>query len=788
VSINEYGLRSRSTFQVVLRSSGIIQFNYQTMNITSAVVALSPGKGSGVQLLDLSSQASGTNTSGTVAEVFSTVEQLDLPSISAAFYETHQDAYDALIVFTDFDIDLQDAFAFEIPVRNDIQGIMPGFGIFDYGSGFGSARRLSSMVNAGTIRQYPSDPNQVFIGTNNTLEILGQEFGHRWLAYVDTSPQSMLGRDRAHWSFFMNSEGSVMEGNQIQDQGNNTFRTIGATFKYSPLDQYIMGLRPAPEVPPWFVVTNPRLVSAPSGFNCAPINAACAPAIGVVLSGTRRDITINDIIATAGVRVPAFENAQKDFSVAFVLITKSAQEVDPNSVAHVDAIRQGWQDFFPAAVEGRGTMATKLLYPAITQLDLELAASGSASVETAPSSDLQVGYGVVQSPYSVAIVRSFSGSDLVSESAIPATGAARSWLIYAEKDVRVATGIAVANPSDSPANLMLKLSDGSQTALQIPPRGQRAAFIHELFGGLQNFLGTLTINSDVAVAVVALRGSRNAYGDFISTTVPVTSAVPATGTATAFPMIADGGGYNTEILLINAGSATSAGTIRFSSGDLVAFSVAPGGFWRLQTPGSAKQIVSSSATLAVQTGPVPDGVAVIRFSTSAGLISEAGIPAQHPMSTGLTFGSFGPSLRTGIALLNPSASSVQVRLTARDASGAVAGTPATVTLVAGARVSAFADEIITNLPFGFDGTILLEAPSPVYAIAIRGSSGRDGGFIMASVPVFDTNTTVSGMGYFPQIVVGGTFTTEFLMGNTTSGSAHLTFRNPQGDALPVVFQ
>ena len=103
----------------------------------------------------------------------------------------------------------------------------------------------------GTLTRYPSDPNLVFLGTNSTMGIMGQESGHRWLAFTpfrDGSVDStdILGRDLAHWSFFFNSEGSVMEGNKIEDRGpalgNTRFLTVEATDTFSPLDEYIMGL------------------------------------------------------------------------------------------------------------------------------------------------------------------------------------------------------------------------------------------------------------------------------------------------------------------------------------------------------------------------------------------------------------------------------------------------------------------------------------------------------------------------------------------------------------------
>jgi hypothetical protein len=798
LSISEYGLRSRNTFQVVLRTNGVIQFNYQTINVSGAVVSLSPGSGATPSILDFSQQTLPTSVPGTISEVFSTFEQIDLAAISEAFLETHKDAYDSIIVFSDFSLDLQSAFAYEIPVRNRIDGIMPDFGKFDFGTDFGSTDRLLSMVNGGSLSQYPTDPQALIpgLGTNNTLEVLGQEFGHTWLAFVDTNPSAMLGRDQAHWSFFMNTEGSVMEGNQIQDMGGGLFQTTGATFRYSLLDQYIMGLRPASEVQPWFVVTNPTLVSAPADFTCRPINPACGPAIGVQMRGTRRDLTIQDVIAIAGPRVPGSDTAQKDFSVGFVLLTKRGQEANPKSVAHVEDIRQQWETFFSKAVDSRGTMTTKLvpIRPTTTsQLNLTLPTNGSTTLETASGNELRVGYGSVQSAFGVAILRSFSSTDLVSEAGVPATVAAMKWTMYAEKATSLSTGVAIANPNSAPANLTLRLSNGAQTTLQVPARGQHAAFVDEFFQGLEPFLGTLTVQSDVPIAVLALRGTQNAFNQFVMSTIPISSSDPSTGGISAFPMIADGGGYNTEMVLVNSGTAVSTGTIQFSvevatsegTASRFPFSIPAGGVWKLRTLGNGDFTLTGSATMNVDSSaPMPDGTAIIRFSSAAGLLSETGVPAQALLTHGIFFGAFDSSLRTGIALQNPSPLSVPVQLTARDGNGTVVGT-ATVVLQASSRTSQFLNELMPGLPANFTGTVSMDASGGVYAIALRGTTLKNQVFLMAAMPILDTARSAPSPQYFPQIAVGGSYTTQFLISSTGSSAIQLSFMSTTGDPLAL---
>ena len=66
---------------------------------------------------------------------------------------------------------------------------------------FGSAGRLESMLVMDFLGKYPDDPQQTFFGENNTVSVLGQEAGHRWLVFMEfrdhtgTQSRQLLGRD-----------------------------------------------------------------------------------------------------------------------------------------------------------------------------------------------------------------------------------------------------------------------------------------------------------------------------------------------------------------------------------------------------------------------------------------------------------------------------------------------------------------------------------------------------------------------------------------------------------------
>ena len=340
------------TAQATLFPDGSIEFKYgETINIFDSVVAISPGHTASVALIDLSS-GSGSGAAA-IAERFAQQSSIDTFAVAQKFYQTHPDSYDQILLWTDQPL-IRDAFAYELTVANDVGGI--GVDIFDLSGALGSAGRLRSLVVMDWIEKYPPNPQEKFgLGENTTLSVLGQEVGHRWGAYLEfrdhTGQRSdaLLGRDLAHWSFHLDSDASVLEGNDIQDLGGGQFRTTDAVKRFSRLDQYAMGLIPPELVPPFFYVENPSARERGS-----------SPAIGVNFSGTRREVLIDDIIAVHGRRSPSAGESAKVPRQAFIYVVSAGRSAEPVRIAQLERIRQEWESFFLQATEGRMTAITRL--------------------------------------------------------------------------------------------------------------------------------------------------------------------------------------------------------------------------------------------------------------------------------------------------------------------------------------------------------------------------------------------------------------------------------------------
>jgi hypothetical protein len=341
-----------TTVQARLLPDGSVEMKFaDNVTLTDAVVATSPGHTGNFAAVDLST-GNGAG-SGAVGERFAQANTLDTVAIARKFYATHPDNFDQVLLWTDQPL-IHDAFAYEVTVANEIRGL--GQDIYDLSTSFGSAGRLRSVVVMDWLGKYPDEPLQKFLGENNTVSVLGQEVGHRWLAYLEfrdrtgNRSQLLLGRDNAHWSFFFDSDASVMEGNDIEDLGGGQFRTVDAVKRYSRLDLYAMGVVAPSDVPPFFYVESPN----------SSHGKADAPQIGVSFTGTRRDVLIDDVTAIEGPRLPTAAQASRTHRQAFIYIVSNGHSLDTGQVQKLDRIRTQWESFFFQATEGRMTAVTRL--------------------------------------------------------------------------------------------------------------------------------------------------------------------------------------------------------------------------------------------------------------------------------------------------------------------------------------------------------------------------------------------------------------------------------------------
>jgi hypothetical protein len=372
---------ARQTFQLTLYPDGRIEVHFRTIAVTAAavgpdsplgVVGLAPGGATRIDqvtFVDLSGSDPAV-ISNALVEEFADADQFDRTSLAKKFFRNHEDAYDYLVVFNTGQRQFSEC-ADAVVIRNWAYGLgLLAFNVaaeFDGTRDAGSAGRLQSMIYMGPVSRYPDDPAAIVppgtaCGRNSVLTILGQEAGHRFGAYtlfVDpaTNRQSaeLLGRDNAHWSFYLNTDASFIEGNQIADKGAGQtprFETTEIVKRYSALDQYLMGLRSAEEVPPTFLVRPPRSID---------FQPAHAPQAGLLFDGTRFDVTVPMIVAAEGPRLPDKTVSPKTFRFGFVLLVPPGTTPTAAEIAKLERYRAAWEPFFAAALDNRATAQTRLV-------------------------------------------------------------------------------------------------------------------------------------------------------------------------------------------------------------------------------------------------------------------------------------------------------------------------------------------------------------------------------------------------------------------------------------------
>jgi hypothetical protein len=296
-----------------------------------------------------------------IAERFLRGPTIDNLALARSFYRELSDSYDSLVVWTNFDSDEDDAFAYSAAVSNDATGT--GDDVYDLTEAWGSRGELETYVFMGDVRRYPRDPNARVLGAASrptTLGLLAHEVGHRFLTsaqvlHPGVASDVLLGRQGAHWSFFLDTDASFLEGNDIEEESAGRFRTVETVSRYSRLDLYLMGLADPSEVAPFFVVTG----ASASVFG-EPLDNESTPREGVAITGTRTDLTIDEVIRALGERRPRAGESQSTFRHAWVLFSRPGEPPTSEQIALLQDARNAFLGFFDEMTLGRAHIETRI--------------------------------------------------------------------------------------------------------------------------------------------------------------------------------------------------------------------------------------------------------------------------------------------------------------------------------------------------------------------------------------------------------------------------------------------
>ena len=176
------------------------------------------------------------------------------------------------------------------------------------------------------------------------------------------------------------------------------------------------------------------------------------------------------------------------------------------------------------------------------------------------------------------VVFSFaSGGKTVSEAGVPALPKGSAFRVYVEASGTpgqagsIRSGLAITNTGATTNTVTLEVThlDGSlavpPATLALPPSGQIARFIDEIFTLPDTFSGVLRVTSTGDVAVVGLRLRANEKEELkMTTTSPSNEMDPSTSEDRYFAHIADSGGWSTQFILYSGTAGqTASGTLSF---------------------------------------------------------------------------------------------------------------------------------------------------------------------------------------------------------------------------------
>jgi hypothetical protein len=371
----------------------------------------------------------------------------------------------------------------------------------------------------------------------------------------------------------------------------------------------------------------------------------------------------------------------------------------------------------------------------------------------------------------------------VTETSVPASALIQSGRIDAENGTTIRTGVAIANPNNQDATLSYYFTDKdgvnfNSGTLTLQANHQIAAFLDEPpFNGNAN-ARSFTFVSSFPVGAVALRGYINERSEFLMTTLPVAPISATSSVSTLLPHFAAGGGWTTQVLLVNPTDSAISGTVTMDTS------------YKYSIPArSTVNITATTASSQVRTGYIqitpdpnnvtPVGSCIFSFISGGITVTESGVAGAEMARSFRIFAEMDSpnAMQTGIAIANSGSAQAQVQFELLDLNGQSTGYSGSATVDSNGHLALFLRELpgFQNLPSTFRGILRVSSDSDVSAIGLRERYNERGDFLISTTPAIpDDAANNSNPLFFPHIVAGNGYTTEFILLGTGNPVGNIT--------------
>ena len=208
----------------------------------------------------------------------------------------------------------------------------------------------------------------------------------------------------------------------------------------------------------------------------------------------------------------------------------------------------------------------------------------------------------------------------------------------------------------------------------------------------------------------------------------------------------------------------------------IPFSIPERGVWSNATSGTAGSLRMGYGRIAPSDGsPTPAGVAVFAFRQDGVLISEAGVPASEPVSSGRLFAEVGGVVNTGVAFANPNDRPAVVQFYFTD-TGGVRRAEGSFELGARGHIAKLLNAAPFNSGSRYLGTLTFSSSVPVAVTALRLLFNAAGELLTTTLPVAPLRTasiqfsSADGPVVFPHFADGRGWATQVVLVNPTDAA------------------